>query len=179
MLQIESNAAMVVRLVEELLSISRTLKENWILGQLPRTEKEVDVTKGFENKVNLMLEKILMSKKLEEEISGDEDAEFEEEEEEEEEKEEEEGEDQSQPEPQPEMISADKTEDAPEVIEVPEISMNDAPKTDKKGRTESREEVPMETSQIDPMDMSDTADILGDYDFDNFGKMDGDDIMMG
>jgi hypothetical protein len=177
MLQIESNAAMVVRLVEELLSISRTLKENWILGQLPRTEKEVDVTKGFENKVNLMLEKILMSKKLEEEISGYEDAEFEEEEEEDDEEEEE---DQSRPEPQPEMKSADQTEVAPEAIEVPEISVSDVPETDKKGRTESKEEVPMETSQIDPMDMSDTADILGDYDFDNFGKMDGDDdIMMG
>ncbi|KAH3677424.1 hypothetical protein OGATHE_000898 [Ogataea polymorpha] len=38
-LQIESNAATIVRLTEELLAITRQLKEAWILGQVPESVK--------------------------------------------------------------------------------------------------------------------------------------------
>ncbi|ODV86356.1 hypothetical protein CANARDRAFT_22252 [[Candida] arabinofermentans NRRL YB-2248] len=34
-LQIESNTSTIIRLAEELLSITRMLKESWILGQVP------------------------------------------------------------------------------------------------------------------------------------------------
>ncbi|TID30976.1 hypothetical protein CANINC_000422 [Pichia inconspicua] len=42
-LQIENNAHTIVRLVEELLTLTRTLKEKWILGQLPKEEGLKDV----------------------------------------------------------------------------------------------------------------------------------------
>ncbi|ODV96630.1 hypothetical protein PACTADRAFT_48461 [Pachysolen tannophilus NRRL Y-2460] len=57
MLKIESNASTIVRLSEELLSITRNLKESWILGQLPAvadadTEGDVITTQNNNIKVN-------------------------------------------------------------------------------------------------------------------------------
>lgn len=75
MLQIESNAQTIVRLIEELLSVSRTLKESWILGQLPESREVQDPTIGINDKINTVLEKVLNSTKFDEEVELDEDEE--------------------------------------------------------------------------------------------------------
>ncbi|KAH3675177.1 hypothetical protein WICMUC_002833 [Wickerhamomyces mucosus] len=69
MLQIENHASTIIRLVEELLSITRTLKESWILGQLPVQTEYKDPTIGIEFKINEALDKILQSKRLEDEVN--------------------------------------------------------------------------------------------------------------
>lgn len=69
MLQIEYNSSMIVRLVEELLSISRTLKENWILSQLPETQLEKqDFIKGVDERINQLLRDIIKSDEYVEEV---------------------------------------------------------------------------------------------------------------
>lgn len=78
MLQIELNAQTMVRLVEELLSVSRTLKESWILGQLPEFKKVEDPTIGITEKINTVLEKVLNSSKFDEEVEVEQDKELEE-----------------------------------------------------------------------------------------------------
>ena len=40
-IQIQSDTQIIVRLVEELLNLTRGLKEKWILGQVHRTSKDV------------------------------------------------------------------------------------------------------------------------------------------
>lgn len=206
MLQIESNASMIVRLVEELLSISRNLKESWILGQLPKTEPVADVTKGIDEKVNVVLEKILQSKHFEEEV-GDEYTEEDEVEEQEEEQEQEQEQEEQKVEPKAEPLQGS-------VVDVEEIKPNVATTEVKKEKEEetinikieeqerkieqSQEEQPqqqqtqqqlqeqkqtqdsdvvMDTSQIDPMDIGDSMNGLG-YNFDNFDEMAEDDDMM-
>ncbi|CDK27757.1 unnamed protein product [Kuraishia capsulata CBS 1993] len=56
-LQIEADSSTIIRLTEELLSISRTLKESWILGQLPQIEVD-KVQEGLYDKMNLLLDSI-------------------------------------------------------------------------------------------------------------------------
>ncbi|ODQ62443.1 hypothetical protein WICANDRAFT_60501 [Wickerhamomyces anomalus NRRL Y-366-8] len=72
MLQIELHAQTMVRLIEELLSVSRTLKESWILGQLPESKDVKDPTIGITEKINNVLDKVLNSEKFEEEVEIDE-----------------------------------------------------------------------------------------------------------
>ncbi|KAH3662300.1 hypothetical protein OGAPHI_005550 [Ogataea philodendri] len=55
-LQIESNAATVVRLTEELLAITRQLKEAWILGQVPNSIESQQDERLLQAKMNQLLE---------------------------------------------------------------------------------------------------------------------------
>lgn len=48
-LQIQSNTQTIVRLVKELLSLTRTLKEKWVLGQV---DDSVDSEAGVEERNN-------------------------------------------------------------------------------------------------------------------------------
>lgn len=68
MLQIEQHAQTMVRLIEELLSVSRTLKESWILGQLPESKVLEDPTIGITDKINTVLAKVLGSEEYDEEV---------------------------------------------------------------------------------------------------------------
>lgn len=58
-LQIESNAHTIVRLVEELLTLTRTLKEKWVLGQVPFDDDNND-ERNYElyEKINSLLQEI-------------------------------------------------------------------------------------------------------------------------
>lgn len=189
MLQIESNASMIVRLVEELLSISRNLKESWILGQLPKSEQQQDVvTQEVQGKVDALLQKILQSKRYNEEIGLDE--EFENEEQEEDtgikvEQEEKIPDELILPvETDSSVVKQDPPEAAPHTDEIKqEQKEKEEEKLDADEDLIMKDGLPVDTSQlVDPMDMSDggATNVLGDYDFDNFGNMDrDDDIMMG
>ncbi|KAG7796910.1 hypothetical protein KL944_005011 [Ogataea haglerorum] len=55
-LQMESNAATIVRLTEELLAITRQLKEAWILGQVPKPVEWQQDDKLLQAKVNRLLD---------------------------------------------------------------------------------------------------------------------------
>ncbi|CAH2448376.1 Kinetochore protein [Komagataella phaffii CBS 7435] len=56
-LQIESNASTIIRLSEELLSMTRTLKESWVLGQLPKINEDSDLSnEHLREKMNQLLE---------------------------------------------------------------------------------------------------------------------------
>lgn len=189
MLQIESNASMIVRLVEELLSISRNLKESWILGQLPKSEQQQDVvTQEVQGKVDALLQKILQSKHYNEEIGLDE--EFEKEEQEEDtcikiEQEEKIPDELILPvETDSSVVKQEPPEVAPHTAEIKqEQEEKEEEKLDADEDLIMKDGLPVDTSQlVDPMDMSDggATNVLGDYDFDNFGNMDrDDDIMMG
>ncbi|ODQ79914.1 hypothetical protein BABINDRAFT_8104 [Babjeviella inositovora NRRL Y-12698] len=58
-LQIESNAATIIRLAEELLTVTRTLKENWILGQLKLDDDQYnELERNLDLKMNDLIEKV-------------------------------------------------------------------------------------------------------------------------
>jgi hypothetical protein len=73
---------MIIRLVEELLSVSRTLKESWLLNQMPQKlseEEPVDNRDANEfSIIKSVMETILQSAKLDGELSEGEDGEQEE-----------------------------------------------------------------------------------------------------
>lgn len=59
-LQIESDAAMIIRLAEELLTVSRTIKETWILGQLLLDDREMElIEEEMTAKVGGLVERVL------------------------------------------------------------------------------------------------------------------------
>lgn len=47
-IQIQSDTQIIVRLVEELLNLTRSLKEKWILGQVHKTSKDILSDNNYE-----------------------------------------------------------------------------------------------------------------------------------
>ncbi|CDR45457.1 CYFA0S18e01948g1_1 [Cyberlindnera fabianii] len=203
MLQIEYNASMIVRLVEELLSVSRTLKENWILGQLPKTNEadNVDPLDGMDDKINEVLKRILHTKQFDEEVEDDESEEEEEEEEEQEPQEQQKQEQEVIPEIKSEikveapsddimdgMITAavdEATNEKKVEVKQEETGADSNATTEATTTNGAHDGNGGETNatngepepQIPPIeDVIEIADdVLGQYDFDNFGDM-GDDV---
>lgn len=59
-LQIETNSNSIIRQVEELLSITRNLKESWILGQIPTVQQQSsEMTEGLDVKMNSLLKLVI------------------------------------------------------------------------------------------------------------------------
>lgn len=56
-LQIETNTANIIRIAEELLMITRQLKEAWVLGQIPVMEQQFD-DKDLAKKMDKLLDDI-------------------------------------------------------------------------------------------------------------------------
>lgn len=56
-LQIETNTANIIRIAEELLMITRQLKEAWVLGQIPVMKQQFD-DKDLAKKMDKLLDDI-------------------------------------------------------------------------------------------------------------------------
>lgn len=143
-----------------MLSVSRNLKESWVLGQLPRSEPEIDITAGYEIKVNQMLSVLMNTRQYAQE------GELSEEEEEVEEDVEEEGEEELKVE-EPQVLK----QEAEIKIEEP-VKLETSVKTEVSEKVAGVPDISIE-SQIDPMELDTNG--LGDYDFENFGNMEGED----
>lgn len=177
MLQIELHAQTMVRLIEELLSVSRTLKESWILGQLPESKDVKDSTIGITEKINNVLDKVLNSEKFEEEVEIDEDEEILDEKEE------------VKEEPKQEIKDEVKKEETVKDEVTEETEVKEEPKDvqvkEEKEETNGTNELNNENVNIpndDVIDISDNPN-FDELDFESFGNMvqnndDNNDIIM-